>query len=213
MKSSSWHSWIYTSDELTRKFQNFSDEHHYIRNTRMLSNGSIYRPVVRIVMLVILSCQIAFSISEWGLHDMFTYLTNLATMLTWLNIALTLKCSLDIDIEKKKTWLVLNHLTFEIISSLNIMVVAFYWPIIHPERMKDPYFYTNTHYLVAICLNHSTPLAFTLINFFLTDIYVASSHWKPLLPLTAAYLTVNYFESKQKGKPLYPFLTWEANLT
>ena len=134
-------------------------------------------------------------------------------LLTWLNIALTLKCSLDTEIERKKTWLALHHLTFEIICPANIMIVAIYWSLIHPERMKDPYFSENSHILFAVSINHSSPLTFNLINFYLTDVIIAAKHWKPLLPIGIVYLGVNYVETMKSGEPLYPFLTWEPTMT
>lgn len=48
-----------------------------------------------------------------------------------------------------------------------------------------------------------------LINFLLTDVVFEHSHYKILPIVGSVYATINYFEVKRLGKPLYSFWTWE----
>ena len=59
-------------------------------------------------------------------------------------------------------------------------------------------------------LVHSFPTVSLIMIYWATErLVIKSSHWKMVAPLVPIYSAINYFETKERGKPLYWFLTWE----
>ena len=81
--------------------------------------------------------------------------------------------------------------------------------MLHTETMNDPEFRNSPIRQFLMYVNHATPFLFSWINFSMTDVVVASKHWKGLEILAVIYFYINYRETKAKGTPLYSFLTWE----
>ena len=117
-------------------------------------------------------------------------------------------CSVDTKIEHKKGLLAIHHLLFELTCPLNLIVVVFYWGLLHAETMQlDEFQDFVPRFLMFV--NHITPFVFNWLNFSITDVIIAPNHWKVLNGFTPIYACVNYFETRRSGKPLYSFLTWE----
>ena len=58
-------------------------------------------------------------------------------------------------------------------------------------------------------MTHSIPFISTALNFFVSDQVIRASHVKMLFFIGVMYLYVNYLVVKERGRPLYWFLTWE----
>ena len=154
-------------------------------------------------MLSVLSIQICLVIYEWEVHRLLRYFTNWAMIMTYLNIALSLKCSLDTKIEQKKNWLAFHHLSFELSCPMNLVSTSIYWTLMHKDTIEDPEFASPVRQFLMY-VNHLTPFICNWINFSITDVIVASKHWISVAIFGVIYSYINYRESMARGKPLYP---------
>lgn len=93
---------------------------------------------------------------------------------------------------------------------LNSVVVAIYWPVIHPKtidkhRVDGPYLKVVCQYCV-----HSVPAIVCVINSLMTRTVLHRSIIKPIIGVASAYLFVNFCATKIQGTPMYDFLHWES---
>ena len=65
------------------------------------------------------------------------FLTGWTLLLQTLSMIVTIKCSLDPNINSKIGWLALCHTLFEILLCLNCLVLFVYWPVIHKVALAD----------------------------------------------------------------------------
>ena len=56
---------------------------------------------------------------------------------------------------------------------------------------------------------HIIPGLTTFLNFALLDVRFKAGHSKPLIFVSLIYGFINYYITKQTGKPVYDFLHWE----
>ena len=57
---------------------------------------------------------------------------------------------------------------------------------------------------------HTFPTISLFLVYLTTErLVVKASHWKMLAPMTLVYGSMNFYETKMSGKPVYWFLTWE----
>ena len=69
----------------------------------------------------------AFNLYKWTLAEHSRFLTSWALFITFFHVALSLKCSIDTEILKKKHYLVANHIVAEVTLPLNLVVTIVYW--------------------------------------------------------------------------------------
>ena len=87
-------------------------------------------------MLAVLIAQISLTVWHWNFYRLFQFATNWALCFQTMSIALSLMCSIDTKIESKKGILALHHFIFEVTCPLNLIVVVFYWGLLHAETMQ-----------------------------------------------------------------------------
>jgi hypothetical protein len=118
---------------------------------------------------------------------------------------MTILCSRDKAIETKKWKLAITHVFFEAALFMNLIVLTFYWGIIHQVEI-DLYSGLGRFHMYAV---HSFPAIAFLINFLNTDIVVYDGHMKGLSMFGLIYSSINAYNTITTGKPIYFFLTWE----
>ena len=137
------------------------------------------------------------------------FFTNWCLLATLFSICLSLVCSLDTAIAEKKGLLAAHQFLFQISCPMNLLCVTVYWSLLHKESITDTDVIGNPIREFLMYANHILPFIFNWINFSITDVVMARSHWKGLSFLPPFYFYINYIETKKAGKPLYSFLTWE----
>ena len=118
---------------------------------------------------------------------------------------MTILCSRDKAIESKKGKLAITHVFFEAALFMNLIVLTFYWGIIHSVEI-DLYSGLSRYHMYAV---HSFPAIAFFINFLNTDIVVYDGHMKGLSIFGLIYSATNAYNTITTGKPIYFFLTWE----
>jgi hypothetical protein len=128
-----------------------------------------------------------------------------------ISLCLTLKCSIDSQIEKKKGLLALNHIFFCLICTTNLVTVILYWGTLHTKRMAEPDM-TSVFLKFLVIGVHIYPFVFNWVNFAITDIVVKGSVGVIACPIGILYGYTNYYEVTyvRDGKPIYWWLTWES---
>ena len=196
---------LYSGTELTQELQSFTAEHEAIAagkfrcpvgsfNMRALVLGHLFTINAYILVTYDL-CTCATELSHWGLW------------LTTLWVAISLKCSVDSEISSK--WLVANHILFEIITPMNLLITVVYWHMLRDVALAT---YANTpSKAMHSTLLHTAPLLSTGINFMVTDIVIKASHGLFLFPIAIVYGILNYQATMTSGKPVYHFLPWETD--
>ena len=90
---------------------------------------------------------------------------------------------------------------------MNFVVVTVFWPMLfHVVILKvagDQLKIFNVYWA------HIVPGLSVVVNFLLTDVKLRAKHCIVLPIPGILYATVNYFETKSRGTPLYWFLTWK----
>ena len=106
----------------------------------------------------------------YTLLELMETISHWACWSTTLFCLVSMKCSLDMNISKKRGWLILHHLLFEITLPLNIIVTILYWTMLREEALR-----TWASTLIAgrhSALMHSFPLISSIILFSVNDIVI-----------------------------------------
>ena len=85
--------------------------------------------------------------------------------------------------------LAVTHTAFELATILNFVVVIMYWSLIHNAVIEQFEGLAWFHMFVV----HIFPAGSTLVNFYLTDIALVTSHWKGFVPVAVVYTAVNFY--------------------
>ena len=162
--------------------------------------------VAKAIMIGINLAMMTFSVWEWGVFASFQQLTNIVLLLETVHLIASLKCSTDFNIKNKTNWLVLHHITFELICPINFLVVTVYWTVLREDVVLNwcdtpaKYFHTT--------IVHLLPFLFNMVAFYHTDIVIKASHALFLWPVGILYGWLNYLATQKQGYPVYSFLTW-----
>ena len=160
-------------------------------------------------MVTMLTTQVGLLVYTWDAYRLVKFFTNWCLLATLFSISLSLKCSLDTAIVDKKGWLAWHHFLFQITCPMNVICVLVYWSLLHAETITDQDISGKPIREFLMYANHITPFVFNWVNFAMTDVVMATNHWKGLQVLPPIYFYINYHETKKAGEPLYSFLTWE----
>ena len=100
-------------------------------------SASIRSPfIIKPLALGVLCWVNAYAFYVW---DFFRMAEELTHWTLWLNMAfclISMKCSLDMNINKKRGWLIAHHLLFECICPMNILVTTVYWLTLREPTLK-----------------------------------------------------------------------------
>ena len=148
----------------------------------------------------------AFNFANYPAKNIAKKMTHWAIWLTFIQIAISLKCSMDVNIQRNRPCLLKAHYyLFELTTVLNIIVPMVYWNFLREGTIRD---WEGIHVLQSsVC--HSLPLVCTVINFCVTDVVIRASDSFYLIPIELLYSYFNYRTVKAQGYPVYWFLTWE----
>ena len=116
----------YTDEELSNDLQSFKKDHELIKSgkgTASWTSPFIIKPLALGVLLWVNF----FAMYKWSWKAMAEELTHWTLWLTMSFCIISMKCSLDMNISKKRGWLVAHHVLFEFICPLNILVTSVYW--------------------------------------------------------------------------------------
>ena len=163
--------------------------------------------VIKSLALGVLLWINAFAFYWWRLRAMAEELTYWTLWVTTTFCLISMKCSLDMNINKKRGWLFAHHVLFETIAPLNILVTSVYWATLREPTLKR--FEGQPLLTRASAWVHTAPILACFAYFSVTDIVIKAKHGLVLSPIALAYGYHNYTTVKAKGKPVYWFLTWE----
>ena len=94
---------------------------------------------------------------------------------------------------------------------MHILIVGIYWPFVHNYLMEHitslPDF--HVHYWNSI-FKHTYPAFAIVVNVILSRIAFIQNHYIYCIRIGSVYAVFNYWGTLSRGKPLYPFLTWES---
>ena len=101
------------------------------------------------------------------------------------------------------------HLFYSLAIICNFVVVAIYWPVIHPKTI--PKHLASGYMPLIICQYwvHSVPAICCLINSYITNIVLVRRLIVPIVMLGISYTFVNFVTTKSRGRPTYAFLHWQ----
>ena len=159
--------------------------------------------------LLLTSINIVMSLVLFPARSLITFATNWNMLLTFISVLL---CSLfvkDSRVNEKRQRLVTLHIIMEFAMILNLITFIIYWGVIHSVSISRFSGWAYIHMYTV----HTFPTLAYFLNFRCTDFQLVAGHWKMFLPLSVVYSTINYFETKSRGSPLYWFLTWEDHNT
>ena len=92
--------------------------------------------------------------------------------------------------------------------AIQIMVVLVYWPLVHPEVMKEVIPSGDDVVYWIMIIIHSWPFMAVLVNVILTRIVFIYDHYLYCFYLGVVYICINFVGTKMRGKPMYAFLNW-----
>ena len=185
--------------------QSFVEEHALIKAGKFRCPVSPFN--VRALLLGNLLCINAYVLVTYRLLDCAKELSHWGLWLTTAWVAISLKCSIDPQIAEKRGWLTANHILFEIVAPINLLITSVYWSLLREVALQT-YANTATRAWHSTML-HSAPLVCVGINFYVSDIIIKASHGLILFPISIIYGVLNYQTTKAQGYPVYHFLTWE----
>ena len=144
-------------------------------------------------MLVILWEDLLFVCATFGTASALSYLTVIAELLTLIHVQLSF--ILEFFGEDAQKWSVLlrvNHVVFEVLPTLNTMVVSIYWSVLHEEVLNSVDYKGNQNRTFHLYVVHSLPFIFMIVHFCLTNIVVLKTHVFFLWPVCVGYTYINY---------------------
>ena len=168
--------------------QSFDDEH------KSIMTGEALRVFSSFSLRAILIGQIiginTYLVYTYSILECSKELSHWGLWLTAFWLVVSLKCSLDTEIKKKQGWLTANHLLFEIVTPMNLLITLVYWSILRERALLT---YANTASKAwHSTMVHSAPIICTLINFLVSNIVIKASHGLILLPIGVVYGYINY---------------------
>ena len=165
---------IYTDQDLTQNLQSFDADHALIKA------GRYKNTLIRLAMVTMLATQSLLVAVSWHPYRLVMFFTNWCLLATLFSIFLSLVCSLDTAIADKKGLLAAHQFLFQISCPMNLLCVSVYWSLLHQESITDEEVLGNPVREFLMYANHITPFVFNWINFSITDVVMAKSHWKGL---------------------------------
>mmetsp|Transcript_24075 Transcript_24075/g.28170 ORF Transcript_24075/g.28170 Transcript_24075/m.28170 type:complete len:100 (+) Transcript_24075:67-366(+) len=85
---------------------------------------------IRAILLGILICINSFICYTYPLLDCAKELSHWGLWLTTLWVCISLKCAFDRQIEGKSGWLSANHILFELVTPMNLLITVVYWTML-----------------------------------------------------------------------------------
>ena len=181
----------------------------YIACSKNFENKRLYQWL----SAFLLSINITMSVLLFPLEKSLSYFSNLAVLMTLVNVASIMCASWGQKpgIKQNKVKLALLHILCEVTSAFNIVVVFIYWTRIHFYALRS---FTGLK-LLHMYLLHTFPvlaqwLAFKTINF-----YLCKRHIVLLLPFSILYSIYNHESYRemtlqhQGWAPYMQHLTWK----
>ena len=119
----------------------FRHDHRLMLSGKGFRCGTSF--TVKAVLVGILSFLCFASIVMYGVWLLTKQMSYWGLFLTWAQLCVSLKCSLDLDIHSKPSQLRLHRYLLEMTLPLNLLVVLVYWSV-----LREP--------VVASCLGNQT---------------------------------------------------------
>ncbi len=104
--------------------------------------------------------------------------------------------------------LALHHILFQVTLVMNVVVMVIYWSLLYRLDMKRDIIASNPFRQWLQILIHFWPFFSVALNFLYSEVTMKKNQGYFLIPITLAYITMNYFGTLAIGKPIYPFLDW-----
>ena len=185
--------------------QDFSKDHDLVAKGEAMTFPSAF--TVKSILTGILSFLCFESLWLYPVHMLVRQLTYWGLFSTTLLMIISLKCSFDEQIHKKRGWLRAHHVLFEVFVPLNLLITTVYYSVLVGPVIAScngDYIWMLHSYLI-----HIVPLASTILLYSVTDIVMVAEHAKVLFPIGIVYGFYNYYVVASTGELIYWFLTWE----
>ena len=95
--------------------------------------------------------------------------------------------------------LAIHHFLFEISMIMNIITTTVYWGLLHTETMLSAEYRDFPDRQIHTYFVHAVPLAFFILNFWISDVIIKARHVLHFLPLLAIYIYINYVDTIASG--------------
>ena len=138
----------------------------------------------------------------------YAFLTQWAFFITTASALLNLYCSLTSN--ASASILKVARYLISIGFTLQVIVVVFYFPLVHP---KVPLFYKDPSDLMFLFWVHLIPFAGMLLDVLNSKMIFRKSDLKLTIPILVLYACVNYHFTMKLGSPIYPLVTWKDYTT
>ena len=120
----------------------------------------------------------------------------------------------EIKPDASKGRLAFTHLLFELTAVINAVSMSVYWGMIHSRLYAAQLAAGEILKLTHTITLHCFPTVSLILIYWVTErLVIKSTHWKMLVPFVTFFTATNYFETMERGTPVYWFLTWEDSTT
>ena len=168
-----WYVYIYTHKDLTHTLQ------------RLNNNGTQRR----LLCLLLNFANTLLAGYLFTFSALFMYITHITVMMTWLYFLSALMATRT----KSLHWLAVHHILFEASLTANIVVVIFYWTLLHEEQLA--HYQGRPLNIFQLYWAHIFPGLSIFINFAMTDVILRASHAKLVLVFNFLYICKNYSDT------------------
>ena len=147
---------------------------------------------------------------------MLLYFTNWAILSTYTTsfLGLIISRNLDNNLENAPNLHALHHLMYTLMLFMTPIVVIMYWGVVHEKYMEEIKAENSDPSVISEQINHSyvshsVPGICAFLLLLISDTVLIQRHCWFLVLFCSIYSFQNYLTVKQKGKPLYWFMTWQ----
>ena len=155
--------------------------------------------VAKAVMIGINLAMLGFTVWKWGVFASFQQLTNIVLLIETVHLIASLKCSTDPQIKQKLNWLVLHHVTFELICAINFIVVTVYWTVLREGVLRDycdtPAIYFHTTIVHLLPFLHLRPMVLPFRCSRWSALQSLSAHFPVFIQLRQSVLSKRFLRA------------------
>lgn len=115
------------------------------------------------------------------------------------------------NVAKRTSLVFVYTLTMEMAMVMQVMIVAIYWPVLHAPMLTQIKGAPNEELIYwTMVFIHTLPFFGVAINVWITPkVEFMHSHYTYFIQYGVFYMFLNFLGTKYRGKPVYPFITWE----
>lgn len=144
-----------------------------------------------------------------SVYVLLVFFTSWTAIVTMISIGLSIWVTSTDDVHIRLGLQAVHHIFYSASILMNVVTVSVYWSLIHDHCLVK--FAGNELDINVRCyIVHIIPGLACLGNTYLTNSKLSPRFVPGLVAFGIFYAALNFVATKQSGKPLYPFLTWEG---